>query len=74
LAWQGHRCTSIVVHDVIPVTVAPAVDVADLHASIFVLPDYFLPPTSSQSLGQAVDFDTGPPPDDLVVTLRRLVI
>jgi hypothetical protein len=74
LVWQGHRCTSIVVHDVIPVTVAPSADVADLHSSIFVLPDYILSPSSSQSFGQAVDFDTGPPPADLVVTLRRLVI
>lgn len=72
---QGHRCTSIVSHEVTPVTVAPSVDASDLHETIFVLASFGLPLTFSQfHVGRVVDFDTGPPPHDLVVTLHRLVI
>jgi hypothetical protein len=72
---QGHHCKSIVSHEVTPVTVAPSVDAGDLHESIFVLANVGLPLTFSQlHVGRVVDFDTGPPPKDLVVTLHRLVI
>jgi hypothetical protein len=72
---QGHRCKSFVLHEVTPVTVAPYVAAGDLHESIFALADFGLPLVFSQSrVGKVVDFDTGPPPDDLVVILHRLVI
>ena len=72
---RGHHCTSIVLHEVIPVTVTSSVDAGDLHASIFVLADLGLSLSFSQSqVGRVVDFDTGPPPKDLVVSLHRLVI
>jgi hypothetical protein len=74
-AVQGHRCKSIVLHEVIPGTVAPSLDMGDLHATIFVSAALSLPLSFSRSqVGQAIDFDTGPPPNDLVVTLHRLVI
>jgi hypothetical protein len=51
------------------------VDAGDLHESIFALADLGLPLVFSQShVGQVVDFDTGPPPSDLVVILHRFVI
>jgi hypothetical protein len=72
---QGPRCTSIVLHEVTPVTVAPNANAGDLHESIFALADVGLPLVFSQSqVGQVVDFHTGPPPNDLVITLHRLVI
>src|SRR5688572_10043666 len=37
---QGHHCNSIVLHDVIPGTVAPSTDTAGLHASILVSADF----------------------------------
>jgi hypothetical protein len=62
-------------HEVIPVTVAPAVDAGDLYVSFFALATVSQPLYVSQShVGQFVDFDTGRPPNDLVVTLHRLVI
>jgi len=74
-AWKGHHCTSIVMHVVMPATVMPTVDASDLHAAAFVLADFNLPLTINQSqVAHVVDFDTGPPPNDLVVTLHRLVI
>jgi hypothetical protein len=62
-------------HEVIPVTVASIADAGDLHASFFALAA-FSPPlyVSELHVGQVVDFDTGPLPRDLVVTLHRLVI
>jgi hypothetical protein len=74
-AVQSHRCKSIALHEVIPGTVAASVDVGDLHAMTSVLADFSLPLTVSQSpVARFVDFDTGPPPNDLVITLHRLVI
>jgi hypothetical protein len=74
-ALSGHHCKSMVKHDVIPVTVPSAVDAGDLHASFFALAAFSQPLHISQShVGQVVDFDTGRPPNDLVVTLHRLVI
>jgi hypothetical protein len=65
----------MVKRDVIPVTVPSAVDAGDLHASFFALAAFSQPAHISQSHdGQVVDFDTGRPPNDLVVTLHRLVI
>jgi len=74
-ALKGPCCISIVLHDVIPATVASSMDASELQPSIFVLADFNLPTSDSQShVVQVVDFDTGPPPNDLVVTLHRLVI
>jgi hypothetical protein len=71
----GHHCKSFVKHEVTPVTVTPAVDASDLYASFFALATVSQPAYVSQShVGQVVDFDTGRPPNDLVVTLHRLVI
>lgn len=71
---QSQRCTSMVLHEVIPVAVSPSVNAGELHAPNVVLADFSLPFSFGQSVAQAVDFDTGPPPNDLVVTLHRLVI
>jgi hypothetical protein len=74
-ALAGHRCTSFVKHEVTPVTVAPHVIAGDLHDAIFALVDVGQTLVLSQTqIVQVVDFDTGPPPNDLVVTLHRLVI
>lgn len=72
---QSHRCRSFILHEATPVTIAPHVDGVDLQESLFILAISLLPRASSQShSGQVADFDTGPPPNDLVVTLHRLVI
>lgn len=74
-ALDAHHCKSIAVHEVIPVTVAPAVDASNLYETVFAPAAFSLPLSSGPShVGQLVDFDTGPPPNDLVVTLHRLVI
>ncbi len=71
---ERHRCRSIAVRVVTPVTIAQSVDVDGLH-SLCTLVDLSVPVLCDHSpVGLAVDFDTGPPPNDLVVTLHRLVI
>lgn len=72
---RGHRCKSIALYEVIPATVASSADVGDLHAPIFVLADHSLPKSFSHTqVVRVVEVDTGPPPNDLVVALHRLVI
>lgn len=74
-ALQVHHCKSIVLHDVVPVIVAPSSNAGDLHEANFGLADFGMPRSNTQfHIVQVIDFDTGPPPNDLVVTLHRLVI
>ncbi len=70
-----HHCKSMVRHEVTPVTVASITDAGVLHVSFFALAAFCPPRYVSEShVGRVVDFDTGPLPSDLVVTLHRLVI
>jgi hypothetical protein len=74
-ALQGHRCKSIVMQEVIPVTLAPSVDANGVCSSMLVAADLILPTDVGHSeVVGAIDFDTGPPPKDWVVILHRLVI
>jgi hypothetical protein len=74
-SFGDHHCRTAVRHEVTPVTVASIADIGDLIAS-FVVSTVFNPSleTSQSNIVRVVDFDTGCPPDDLVVTLHRLVI
>jgi hypothetical protein len=72
---ERHHCKSIALYEVIRFTAASSADAGDLHASIFTLADLTSPALLDHSrAGLTVDFNTGPPPNDLVVTLRRLIL
>jgi hypothetical protein len=72
---QEHHCKSFVLHVVTPVTLTANFDASDLHESLFALAVLGRPSVFTQvQVGQVVDFETGPPPNDLVVTLHRLII
>jgi hypothetical protein len=74
-ALERHQCKRIALYNVLPVTAVPSFDAGGLHSSLFVLADVTVPVLRYGShVGTTVDFDTGPPPDDLVVTLHRLII
>ena len=70
---KGHGCTSIVMHVVVPAVVATS-DVNDLHASTDVLAQASFSFLTESPDGRFVDFDTGPPPNDIVISLHRLII
>lgn len=75
LTWKGHHCTSIAFYLVAPATVLPTFDASDLDVAAFLPADSRLPLIVDQSqIAHVVDFDTGPPPGDLVISLHRLVI
>jgi hypothetical protein len=75
LALGGHHCKSFVKHETIPVTVVSVVDAGDFYSTFFTMAAVGQSPIVIQShLGKVVDFDTGRPPNDLVVTFHRLVI
>jgi hypothetical protein len=72
---QGHRCTSIVMYVVVPATVATASVDHDCHAMTLILAPIDLPYSpNSTSAQQIAQWDTGIPPNDLVVVFHRLVI
>ena len=74
-AIEGPCCTPVAQTQVIPVvSVSPAV--VDHHQAVAVfaaIPDL---PSLAAAVhhGRCVEIDTGPPPNDLVVTLQRLII
>jgi hypothetical protein len=77
---RGHRvnrcpCCTPVVHEAIPTIIKSSqlLDVQPLPALVVAAIE--LPSSLAiAAIGHQIDFDTGPPPDDLVITLRRLVI
>lgn len=72
---HGHHCTRIVAYVVVPATVAPSSADHDSHASALALAALDQPlPSVSIHAGQVVQLDTRPPPNDLVITLDRLII
>lgn len=74
-AVHGPHCRVMAVHEVIPATVVIANAAVDLNPSALVLDSIDLPVMITQSGGGHVRFlNLGPPPSDLVVTLRRFVI
>lgn len=72
---QNHRCRPMVLYEVTPVTVVQSVDAGDLLGAVLALAIIDRPsPVNPAQAGEFVDFDTGPPPNDLVVSFHRLVI
>jgi hypothetical protein len=72
---QGHRCTQIVVYVVVPATVTTALAGFDSQASSLALAALDLPlGSASTDSWHVFQLDTGPPPNDLVIVLHRLVI
>lgn len=74
-ALHGPHCKVIVVHEVIPATVVSVHNGNDLNFSVLDLDTIDLPIVVNQlGIGDTGLACLGPPPRDLVVTLRRLVI
>ena len=72
---QKHRCRPMVLHQVTPGTVVSVLDASQLLIAITVLADFSQSlPLSPLHVERFVDIDIGPPPNDLVVSLHRLVI
>jgi hypothetical protein len=74
-ALQGHHCIQSVTYVVVPATIAPAS--VGHHSPDFglVLAPLALPLAAEWANSrQVVQWDTGPPPNDLVVTFHRLII
>jgi hypothetical protein len=61
-------------HVVVPATVAATSNLGDVLAQTHVAAEFELPLSTESFHAQFVDFDTGPPPNDLVVKLHRLII
>ena len=72
---QGHHCIQSVVYLVVPATVTPAPLDHDSPGMALALAPLELPIASDWGNSfHVVQWDTGPPPNDLVVTLHRLII
>jgi hypothetical protein len=73
--FHAHRCKGAVLHEVIPATVVPTYASDELSLSTMVLDAIDLPAAiDRQSVASVASEHSAPPPFDLVVTLRRLVI
>jgi hypothetical protein len=72
---RGNGGCTPVVHQAITTVLnsSPVLDVQQLPAFIVALAEL---PTSLglANFGHRIEFDTGPPPDDIVITFHRLVI
>lgn len=68
-------CCTPVVHDAVP-TVVNSSEMLDVQSSPALVVAVIELPSSVAiaAIGHRIESDAGPPPDDLVVTLRRLVI
>ncbi len=73
---DSHRCETIVLHEASPVTLVHSDDAGgNIYTAIHALADVHpLISIAPFAVGRAVEVNTGPPPNDLVVTLHRLVI
>lgn len=72
---DNNRCCTPLVHQAVPTVAASPVVFDGYHAMALALPSIDMP-SFSPMVKTAVrfEFDTGQPPNDLVVTLHRLVI
>lgn len=71
----GNGCCTPLVHQAVP-TVLTSPQIADGHQMPFLAPAVIDLPASLPAikLAHRIEFDTGPPPQDFVVTFHRLVI
>jgi hypothetical protein len=72
---QGHHCTRVAIYVVVQATSTPDALSAKVHDTPFVMAPIDLPIMAGWSItGHDLCPSFGPPPDDLIVTLHRLVI
>lgn len=73
--FSDSGCCTPLVHQATPTIVNTSAVVDSEHATALVVAPIALPQFGEAlKFGQTVDFDTGRPPNDLVITLQRLII
>ena len=72
---RSNGCCTPIVHEALPTVIASS-QLMDTHQlPALNVPVYELPASLAiANIGHRIESDTGPPPEDLVVTLQRLVI